>query len=169
MPQTSPGWINGFENVAQSWGYSQFRGSMGAFPSPNSVVIVSDSETAGHHLALETSQEFSASSCSLVYGFSCLLHHFKWWSWALTHKIICSWVAVACEIPWKWKSLSRVWLFVTPWTVACQAPLSLNSPGQNTGVGSPFSSPGDLPNPGIEPMSPVLQADSLPAEPPRKP
>ena len=44
-----------------------------------------------------------------------------------------------------------------------------NSPGQNTGVGSPFPSPGDLPNPGIEHRSPALQVDSLPAEPPGKP
>ena len=44
------------------------------------------------------------------------------------------------------------------------------SPGQNTGVGScSFPSPGDLPNPGIEPGSPALQADSLPTEPPGKP
>ena len=40
-----------------------------------------------------------------------------------------------------------------------------NSPGQDTGVGSHFPSPGDLPNPGIEPRSPALQVDSLPAEP----
>ena len=37
-------------------------------------------------------------------------------------------------------------------------------PGKNTGVGKPFPSPGDLPDPGIEPWSPALQADSLPAE-----
>ena len=43
-----------------------------------------------------------------------------------------------------------------------------NSPGRNTGVGS-FPSPGDLPNPGIEPRSPTLQADSLQAEPQGKP
>ena len=43
-----------------------------------------------------------------------------------------------------------------------------NSPGQNTGVG-PFPSPGDLPNPGIEPRSFALQADSLPSEPQGKP
>ena len=43
-----------------------------------------------------------------------------------------------------------------------------NSPGQNTGVGSQFPSPADLPNPGIEPRSPALQEDSLPAEPPGK-
>ena len=41
-----------------------------------------------------------------------------------------------------------------------------NSPGQNTGVGSQFPSPGDLPNPGIEPRSPAPQTESLPAEPP---
>ena len=44
-----------------------------------------------------------------------------------------------------------------------------NSPGQNTGEGRQFPSPGDLPNPGIEPRSPALQADSLPPEPPGKP
>ena len=40
-----------------------------------------------------------------------------------------------------------------------------NSRGQNTGVGKPFPSPGDLLNPGIESRSPALQVDSLPAEP----
>ena len=44
-----------------------------------------------------------------------------------------------------------------------------NSPGQNTGVGKLFLSPGDLPNPGIKSGSPALQADSLPSEPPGKP
>ena len=44
-----------------------------------------------------------------------------------------------------------------------------NFPGQNTGSGSSFPSPGDLPNPGIEPGSPALQADSLLSESPRKP
>ena len=44
-----------------------------------------------------------------------------------------------------------------------------NSPGQNTGAGKPFPSPGDLPIPGMEPRSSTLQADSLPAEPPGKP
>ena len=44
-----------------------------------------------------------------------------------------------------------------------------NSQGQNTGMGKPFPSPGDLPNPGIKPRSPTLQEDSLPAEPQGKP
>ena len=44
-----------------------------------------------------------------------------------------------------------------------------DSPGQNTGVGCHFLLKGNLPNPGVEPRSPVLQADSLPAEPQGKP
>ena len=66
------------------------------------------------------------------------------------------------------KSLSHVRLFATPWTVAYQAPLSLGFSRQECWSGLPFPSPGDLPNPGIEPGSPVLQADALPSEPPGK-
>ena len=47
--------------------------------------------------------------------------------------------------------------------------MSMDSLGKNTGVGQPFPSPGNLPNPGIEPGSPSLQADSLLFEPPGKP
>ena len=54
------------------------------------------------------------------------------------------------------KSLSRVWLFATPWTIACQAPLSMEFSRQENWSGLPFPSPGDLPNPGIEPQSPAL-------------
>ena len=53
----------------------------------------------------------------------------------------------------------------TPWTVACQAPQSVRFSRQEYWSGLPFPSPGDLPDPGIEPkspMGPVLQADSLP-------
>ena len=53
---------------------------------------------------------------------------------------------------------------VTPWTVACRAPLSMGFSRQEYCSGLPFSSPGDLPNPGIEPKSSALQADSLPTE-----
>ena len=65
--------------------------------------------------------------------------------------------------------LSRVQLFVTPWTVARQAPLSMGLSQQEYCSGLPFTSPGDLPNPGIKPEYPALQADSLPSEPPGKP
>ena len=53
--------------------------------------------------------------------------------------------------------------FVTPWTVARQAPLSMGFSRQEYWSGLPFPSPGDLPNPGIEPGSPALQVDSLPS------
>ena len=53
---------------------------------------------------------------------------------------------------------------VTPWTVSCQAPLSMGFYIQEYWSGLPFPSPGDLPDPGIEPGSPALQAESLPTE-----
>ena len=55
--------------------------------------------------------------------------------------------------------VSRVQLFVTLWTVACQAPLSMEFSRQEYWSGVPFPSPGDLPDPGIEPRSSALQAD----------
>ena len=109
---------------------------------------------------------------------------------------ILEWVAISFSNAWKWKvkvkSLSHVWLFVTPWTAAHQAHLSMGFSRQDywSGLplpsppwtiqsmkfsrpeywsGYPFPSPGDLLNPGIEPRSPALQADSLPAEPQGKP
>ena len=69
----------------------------------------------------------------------------------------------------KVKSFSHVQLFVTPWTVAYQAPQSTEFSRQEYWSGLPFRSPGDLPDPGIEPGSPTLQADALPSEPPGKP
>ena len=69
----------------------------------------------------------------------------------------------------KWKSLSLVWLFGAPWTVAHQAPLSMKFSRQEYWSEFPFLSVGDLPNPGIELRSPTLQADdSLLFEPPGK-
>ena len=67
------------------------------------------------------------------------------------------------------KSLSHVQLFATPWTVAQQAPPSMGFSRQEYWSGLPFPSPGSLPNPGIEPRSPALQADALTSEPPGKP
>ena len=55
------------------------------------------------------------------------------------------------------KSLSRVRLFATPWTVAYQAPPSMGFSRQEYWSGLPFPSPGDLPDPGIEPRSPATR------------
>ena len=65
----------------------------------------------------------------------------------------------------KVKLLSGVRLFVTPWTVACQASLSMGFSRQEYWSGLPLPPPGDLPDPGIEPGSPALEADALTSEP----
>ena len=78
------------------------------------------------------------------------------------------WQTCACML----SCFSHVRLFVTLWTLACQAPLSMEISRQDSGSGLPCPPPGDLPDPGIEhasPMSPALQVDSSPTEPPGKP
>ena len=75
--------------------------------------------------------------------------------------IICVLVILRVKV----KLLRCVRLFVTPWAVAYQAPLSVGFSRQEYWSGLPFPSPGDLPDPGIKPRSPVLQAEALPSEP----
>ena len=68
--------------------------------------------------------------------------------------------------------LKHVQLFETPWTIACQAPLSMEFSRQEYWSGLPFPSPGDLPNPGIEPkslVSPALVGDLFTTASPGKP
>ena len=67
------------------------------------------------------------------------------------------------------KSLSCVRLFVTLWAVAYLASLSMGFSRQEYWSRLPFPSPGELPDPGIEPGSPALEADALTSEPPGKP
>ena len=101
-----------------------------------------------------------------------LFFYSKFWSWGV-------WAPLPSA-----SSFSRVfWLVVgggslvaqscltlaTPWTVAGQAPLSVGFSRQEYWSGLPFPSPGNHPNPGIEPRSPVLQADSLSTELQEKP
>ena len=80
------------------------------------------------------------------------------------------WVAISFSNAWKWKvkvkSLSCVRVLATPWTAAHQAPPSMGFSRQEYWSRLPFPSPGDLPEPGIKPGSPALQADALPSEPP---
>ena len=75
---------------------------------------------------------------------------------------LCPWRHLVSE--WV-KSLSCVRFFATPWTVAYQASPSIEFSRQEYWSGLPFPSPGDLPDPGIKPRSPGLQADALPSEP----
>ena len=79
-----------------------------------------------------------------------------------SHRVGHDWsnlAAAAAEV------LSHVQLFVTPWAIAHQAPLSMEFSRQEYCSGLPCLPPGNLPNPGIKPMSPVLQAVSLLSEP----
>ena len=81
------------------------------------------------------------------------------------------WVAISFSNAWvkvKVKSLSRVRLSVTPWTVAHQAPPSMGFSRPEHWSGLPFPSPGHLSDPGIEPQYPALEADALPSELPGK-
>ena len=109
-----------------------------------------------------------------VYGVAKSLAQLKWLSTHTWMYDICR-VLCVCE-KWSWQPfvfyfsiypcvclspLSRVWFFVNPWTLAHQAPLSMGCSRQEYWSGLPFPSPGDLPDPGIEPRSPALQADSL--------
>ena len=71
-------------------------------------------------------------------------------------------VAVAAAV----SRFSRVRVFATLWTVALQAPLSVGLSRQEYWSGLPCPPPGDLPDPGMEPGSPALQADFLLSEPP---
>ena len=66
----------------------------------------------------------------------------------------------------KVKSLNRVRLFATSWTIGYQVPPSMGFSRQEYWSGLPFPSPGDLPDPGIEPWSPAFQAEALTSEPP---
>ena len=72
---------------------------------------------------------------------------------------------MVCCVCW---SLSCVRLLVIPWTAAHQVPLSMEFSRQEHWSVLPIPSPEDLPNPGIDPRFPTLQADSLPSEPPGK-
>ena len=74
-----------------------------------------------------------------------------------------------CLMKVKVKPLSRIGLFAIPSTVIYQVSPSMRFSRQEYWSGLPFPSPGDLPNPGIEPRSLALQADTLPSEPPGKP
>ena len=87
------------------------------------------------------------------YEFCCRLFQKPFFS-PLRKSITLSFVAKLCPT------------LASPWTVACQAPLSMGFSRQDYSSGLPFPSPGHLPDPGIKPRSPALQTDSLPTEPP---
>ena len=108
-----------------------------------------DDRFLGEIVCSMKSQGLRSQICSQFLGGSLLL--VMWWT-----------------REWKW-SRSVVSNSATPWTVAHQAPPSPGFSRQEYWSGLSFPSPGDLPDPGIEPRSPALQADALTSEPPGKP
>ena len=85
----------------------------------------------------------------------------EWTRWRIKNWLL--------EYKVKVKLLSRVRLFAAPWTVTYQAFPSMGFSRQQYWSGLPFPSPGDLPDPGIEPGFPALEADALTSEPQGKP
>ena len=123
--------------------------------------------SAGYGYSLTEGSNLSCpcKHCPPPYFYRYLYHYH------IFHNISFHWdlsLVTAGESERKVKSLSRVRLFATPWTVAHQAPPSMGFSRQEYWSGLPFLSPGDLSDPGIEPRSPTLQADILTSEPPRK-
>jgi len=104
----------------------------------------------------------SADHFGFMKLFPCLLWHplTLWFLFpSFLHELLFHYSFLKCQ--WsEVKLLSRVRLFATSWTVACQVPPSMEFSRQGYWSGLPFPSPGDLPDPGIEPGSPALQADS---------
>ena len=95
--------------------------------------------------------------------FHVLIGHLYIFFWKVSTQILCPfliclsfyyWVVCVCVL----SRFSRVWLFVIPWTTACLAPLSMGFSRQEYWSGLPCPPSGNLPNPGIESMSPVSPA-----------
>ena len=99
---------------------------------------------------LSSSTLHHSPPCLCPGGFPCELHQ---WTPAL-------WILKSCWKKLEWKLLICVWLFATPWTVVCQAPLSMEFSRQEYWSGLPLPSPGDLSDSRIKPRPPALQTDS---------
>ena len=109
-------------------------------------------------------------SLKMLFCFAFLFYNFCCWNRGPSFRIVETEVNIFYSWKWAWlycwcvhaQSPSHVCFFVTLWTVAPKAPLFTGFPRQEHWSGLPFPSPRDLPDPGIEPTSPALQADSLP-------
>ena len=85
----------------------------------------------------------------------CILYQFKFQSTNCVHICVCVCVCACVCL------LSHAWLFVTTWTIGQQTPLSVEFPGKNTGASFHFLLQGIFPTQALNPMSPILPADSL--------
>ena len=184
-------WSAGWDKVAPTWGRREHvwnsgdtLGCLSVFPCPN-VTVKGHAQQSWPEKAMITKGSKPSDMCIWITLSGCerkppLSHtllssttipyisghqmdrsssHTKQFSeinWVSYNSILtlCSW----------WKVTKLCATLATPWTVACKAALSMGLSRQEYWSGLPFPSPGDLPDPGIKPRSPVLQADSLPTE-----
>ena len=107
------------------------------------------------HLVLDFASSFSITNSISLLVISLFKLSFLFVCFSLGCLYVSRKLSISSGLVAKWHLT-----FASPWTVACQAPLSMGFSRQEYRTGLPF--PGDLPNPGIEPRSPALQADSLP-------
>ena len=163
--------------------FSQGMGHVQLFRSPPSLVPFLDHspmDTSGFFFLHKWLQQTSLFMPSCVHVGVCLWYrhlHVEWLNWRLCLASSClssqeagkdvgcrSWVAVCANNQHETRGLcvvlSCVQLFLTPWTVTCQATLSMGFSRQEDWSQLPFPSLGDLPNPGIEPMSPLSPASA---------
>ena len=158
--------------------YTSHESATGVHRSPPSWTPFSP-PTPPHHARWSQSTELTSLShtvhshlLSALHMVMCMLPYYSLNSSLPLLPSLCPQVCALCLhlhcacVP---SHFSHVQLFVSLWPVAHQAPLFLGIPRQEHWSGLPCPPPGDLPNPGIEPRPPALQADYLPAEPPRKP
>ena len=113
------------------------------------------------------SQASILESVAIPFSMGASWSRFGTWVSYTAGKFLIVWATWEALVVYPWmcecvlSCFSRVWLFVTLWTVAHQAPLSMGFSRQEYWSGLPCPPPGDVPNPGIELTSPALQADSL--------
>ena len=149
--------------LAVSWASSHSNGLLKSFPYD--IIIVTGDTLIGSWGIFFLPFSHMSEILFGVSSFEWIQSPAKWFSTGL--ELIWS-SSCLFQVKVKVKSLSRVRLFVTPWTVAYQAPPSMGFSRQEYWSRLPFPSPGDLPDPGIEPWSPAFQADTLTSEPPGK-
>ena len=109
-------------------------------------------ETEAHKVCVAVDWERSCAHTELLSNSEPQTKSHRYSQLSCKSRFVTVWVHV--------QSLSCLWPFVTPWTIACQAPLSMGFPRQEHWSGLQYPPLGDLPDPGVEPASPVLQADS---------
>ena len=133
----------------------------GLVSNPMPSLIFSDSRALSFSLSLHVKHKLAWKTiCRFIFsrGFFEFLQPSNLFSFEYVSHFALTWSFHACVLI----CFSHVWLFVTPWTMARQAPLSMGFSRKEYWNRLPCLPPEDLPDPGTEPVSPAKQVDSLP-------